>query len=60
MRCQYSYVKPLSISSTAGVASQYPDFDSDQQTEFTSPVYPEKEGEVSDRESDTPGADSDQ
>ena len=45
-------VKPLSISSTASAAFQYPDLDPEQKTDLTSPVYPEEEGEVYDWEAD--------
>ena len=51
---------PVPTSSTAGAASQYPDSDSKQQTNLSSPVYPEEEGEVSDREASIPEQKPDQ
>ena len=51
--------KPLSSSSTVGPASQYPDSESEQQTDLTSPVYPGEEGEV-DGEAGIQEQDSDQ
>ena len=53
-------VKPLPTSSAAGAAFQYPDSDFEQQMDFTSPFYPEEEGEVFDWQADIPQQDSDQ
>ena len=50
----------MSTCSTAGVASQYPYSDHEQQIDLTYPVYPEEEGEVSDRETGFSEQDSDQ
>ena len=56
----YTSDKPLSTSSTDGTASQYPDSDSEQQTNFTFPVYPEEEVRVSGWEAGITEQDSDQ